>query len=94
MQIIATFTALPPGVYILFGSVYINSTPFTSNIQFGTNGTVQNSDLQNIASVTSSASAVVRLTGLWVQSSAINVYFSAAGVYNFQNIGFYYVRIA
>jgi len=94
MQILGTFTSLPIGVYILFGNTYINSTPFNSNIQFGIDGTTQNGSLENILSVTSSTSGVVRLTVLWIQTSAVNVFFSASGIFNFQSTYVSYLRIA
>jgi len=93
MQILATFTALPIGVYILVGSTYINTT-FSSNVQFGLNGTTQNGNLQNILSTSSTNNGVLRITGVWIQTSAVDVYFSASGLYSFQNIAFTYLRIA
>jgi hypothetical protein len=93
MQILATFTALPIGVYILVGSVYINNIPFATNLQFGLNGTNQNGNLQNIQAV-SGSDAVARIVVLWPQTSAVNVYFSAVGTFNFNNINISYLRIA
>jgi hypothetical protein len=94
MNILGTLTSLPIGVYILFGSVYINSTPYASNIQFGLDGTTQNGNLQNVLSVYGAAGGVVRITVVWAQTSAVNVYFSAVGQFNFNNISVSYLRIA
>ncbi len=94
MNILATFTNLPIGVYILSGSVYINAV-FNSNLQFGLNGTTQNSNLQNIVSVGSTTNGgVFIITTTWIQTSAVNVFFSASGQYTFQNIAASYIRIA
>ena len=93
MQIMATYTALPVGVYILSAGMYINSSPFATNIQFGLDGVNQNTNLQHLLSVANNNSAVVRLTTIWAQTTAVNVYFSAAGFFNFQNIAASYVRI-
>jgi hypothetical protein len=93
MQILATFTTLPIGVYILTAGVYINTTPYSTNIQFGLDGTTQNGDLQNVLSVSGAVGGVVRLTSIWVQTSAVNIYFSVSGIFLFQNITASYVRI-
>lgn len=93
MQPLASFTALPIGVYILNGSTFINNA-YNSNLQFGLNGTTQNGDLQNLLAVSSSVAGIVRLTALWVQTSAVNVFFSGTGSNNFQFISFSYLRIA
>jgi hypothetical protein len=94
MNLIATYTLLPIGVYILNANVYITSFPFSSNIQFGLNATIQNPNLQNLLSTTGTVATVVRLTSLWVQTSAVDVYFSCSGQYNFHNIAISYLRIA
>ncbi len=94
MNILSTFTNLPIGIYILTGSVYINSV-FNSNLQFGLNGTTQNGNLQNIVTVGSTTNGgVYMITTTWIQAAAVNVYFSASGQFTFQNIAASYIRIA
>lgn len=94
MNSLVTLTSLPIGVYILNASTYINNAGYASNLQFGLDGTTQNGNLQNIISCANISQAqVVRITVLWIQTSAVNVYFSASGAYNFQNIYASYVRI-
>ena len=93
MNILATFTALPIGIYILTGNIYITTSPFSSNIQFGVNGTTQNGNLQNLLSTTGTLASVVRITVVWFQTSAVNVFFSGSGSNSFENIAASYVRI-
>ena len=94
MNLLITIPELPIGVYILIGSIFITSAPYSSNIQFGLNGTTQNSNLQNISSASSSVAGLVRITVLWIQTSAVNVYFSAGGSATFESISASYLRIA
>jgi len=94
MNSLITLPVLPIGVYILTGSIFITSTPYSSNIQFGLNGTTQNSNLQNILSTSGSVAGLVRINVMWVQTSAVNVYFSAGGSATFESISASYLRIA
>ena len=93
MNILATFTALPIGIYILTGNTYITTAPFASNIQFGLNGTTQNGNLQNLLSTAGTVATVTRITLVWFQTSAVNVFFSGSGNLSFENIAVSYVRI-
>ncbi len=63
-------------------------------MQFGLNPTVQNANLQNLSSHNNPNGAVVMLTTIWVQTSAVLVHFSAIGVATYQGISATYVRIA
>ena len=72
--------------------MYINTT-YTVALQFGLNGTVQNGNLQNLTGL-NGVDNLARITGVWIQTSAVDVYFSASGLYSFQNIAFTYLRIA
>jgi hypothetical protein len=97
MTTLATFTNLPIGIYILNGSTYVNTSgsAFGVNMQFGTSAGIQNGNLQNLQTYSYAAGSVIMLTTIWIQTSVVNVYFSASGsaAYPFENICATYLRI-